>query len=58
MPVRAEVVAWLSSAGARASGALSRGIGQRRQRLADLARALPRTEALLSTFSISSSRKV
>jgi len=49
VPVRADLAAWLAEAGARATGALTRGVGQRRQRLADLARALPRAEALLAT---------
>ena len=46
VPVRADLAAWLSQAGARASGALVRGLGQRRQRLGDLTRALPRAEGL------------
>ena len=46
VPVRAELLAWVEAAGARAAGGLERGIATRRQRLADLARALPRPEGL------------
>ena len=49
VPVRADLAAWLSQAGARASGALVRGLGQRRQRLGDLTRALPRAEGLTAS---------
>lgn len=46
VPVRSELLAWVEAAGARAAGGLERGISTRRQRLADLARALPRPEGL------------
>ncbi|MDJ1008416.1 MAG: exodeoxyribonuclease VII large subunit [Paracoccaceae bacterium] len=49
VPVRAELLAWLGSMEARAAGALSRGLGQRRQRIGDLSRALPRPETLFSS---------
>lgn len=46
VPVRHELVAWVSEQGARSARALSTGLGTRRQRLADLSRALPRAESL------------
>ncbi|MEO1195124.1 MAG: exodeoxyribonuclease VII large subunit [Pseudomonadota bacterium] len=46
VPVRSELLAWVEAAGARAAGGLERGLSNRRQRLADLARALPRPEGL------------
>ncbi|MEO0402457.1 MAG: exodeoxyribonuclease VII large subunit [Pseudomonadota bacterium] len=49
VPVRHELAAWLDGAGARMSGALSSGVDRRRQRLRDLARALPRADALLDS---------
>ncbi|MBJ3762681.1 exodeoxyribonuclease VII large subunit [Maribius pontilimi] len=48
VPVRLELQAWLDGQGARLSRGLSRTITDRRQRVADLARALPRPETLLS----------
>lgn len=46
VPVRSELLAWVEAAGARVAGGLERGISNRRQRLADLSRALPRPESL------------
>ena len=46
VPVRAELVALMARQGARLAGAATRGLGQRRQRLRDLSRALPRPETL------------
>jgi exodeoxyribonuclease VII large subunit len=46
VPVRLDLVAAVDAAGARLSRALAQGLAQRRQRTADLARALPRPEAL------------
>ncbi|WP_299624007.1 exodeoxyribonuclease VII large subunit [uncultured Tateyamaria sp.] len=47
VPVRHELMAWLESAGARMTGALSTGLQRRDQRLRDLGRALPRPDALV-----------
>jgi exodeoxyribonuclease VII large subunit len=47
VPVRFELLAWTEGQGARLAGALVRGMEARRQRLRDLARALPRPERLL-----------
>ena len=47
VPVRLDLLAWLDGQGARLSQALARGQDRHRQRLADLARALPRPETLL-----------
>jgi len=47
VPVRLELLAWVDGQEARRSRAISRFLQQRRQRLADLARALPRPESLL-----------
>ncbi|WP_299149126.1 exodeoxyribonuclease VII large subunit [uncultured Tateyamaria sp.] len=47
VPVRLELAAWLDGVGARMSGALSTGLQRRDQRLRDMARALPRVDALL-----------
>ena len=49
VPVRLELMAWVDEQGARLSRALSQGVSRRRQRLTDLARALPRPDALLDT---------
>ncbi len=49
VPVRLELMAWLDGQEARLSHALTSGITTRGQRLRDLARALPRIEALLDT---------
>ncbi|MCA8880504.1 MAG: exodeoxyribonuclease VII large subunit [Rhodobacteraceae bacterium] len=46
VPVRAELLAWTGTQGARLTAAATRGLGQRGQRLRDLARALPRPEEL------------
>ena len=47
VPVRVDLMAWLSQQGARISGHAARGLEIRGQRLRDLARALPRKETLL-----------
>jgi exodeoxyribonuclease VII large subunit len=47
VPVRLELLAWVSDQGARMRHALSNGVRQRGQRLRDLARALPRLESLV-----------
>ena len=47
VPVRMELLAWTDGQGARITGCLVRGMEQRRQRLRDLSRALPRPERLL-----------
>ncbi len=47
VPVRHELLAWLDSASARMSGALSTGLQRRGQRLRDLGRALPKPDALV-----------
>ncbi|MEL6102046.1 MAG: exodeoxyribonuclease VII large subunit, partial [Pseudomonadota bacterium] len=49
VPVRHELMAWLDGQGARMSAALSQGLQRRGQRLADLARVLPRPETLVET---------
>jgi exodeoxyribonuclease VII large subunit len=49
VPVRLDLLAWLDNQESRLSHALSKGVGDRRQRLRDLARALPRAETLLDT---------
>lgn len=49
VPVRMELLAMLGNAGDRMLSGLTRGVGQRRQRLADLSRALPGRDDLLST---------
>jgi exodeoxyribonuclease VII large subunit len=48
VPVRLELSAALARLEERRRGALARGLGQRGQRLRDLARGLPRPEALLA----------
>ena len=48
VPVRLELVAALAGLEHRRRNALARGLAQRRQRLRDLARGLPRPEALLA----------
>jgi len=48
VPVRLELLAGLARLEERRRGSLARGIGQRGQRLRDLARGLPRPEALLA----------
>ena len=47
VPVRLDLLAWVDQAGARMSGALSGSMQRRDQRLRDLARALPRPDALV-----------
>jgi exodeoxyribonuclease VII large subunit len=47
VPVRVELLATLARLEERRIGALARGLGQRGQRLRDLARGLPRPEALV-----------
>jgi len=47
VPVRLELLAWSENMGARLSRAATAALTQRRQRLGDLSRALPRGEALL-----------
>ena len=46
VPVRLDLLATLDGQGARLSRAVAQGVSQRGQRLRDLARALPRVEAL------------
>ncbi|MCC5976299.1 MAG: exodeoxyribonuclease VII large subunit, partial [Rubellimicrobium sp.] len=48
VPVRMELVASVDGLGARSSRALTQALALRRQRLADLSRALPRPEALVA----------
>ena len=48
VPVRLDLLAWVDGQEARLTRALIQGVGQRRQRLSDLARILPRPDALLS----------
>ncbi|MEL7133139.1 MAG: exodeoxyribonuclease VII large subunit, partial [Pseudomonadota bacterium] len=47
VPVRLELLAWVDQAGARITGAVSGALQRRDQRLRDLARALPRPDALV-----------
>ena len=49
VPVRIELMAWTDAQGARLSRALSNALAQRKQRLADLSRALPRKDSLLDS---------
>jgi exodeoxyribonuclease VII large subunit len=49
VPVRLELLATLDALGARLTRGIGQGVTLRRQRLRDLARALPRLEALLAT---------
>jgi exodeoxyribonuclease VII large subunit len=49
VPVRLELLGWVEGQSARMANALSQGVAARRQRLRDLARALPRAETLLET---------
>ncbi len=51
VPVRLELVATLDALAARRSHAITQGLSRRGQRLTDLARALPRPEALTATAS-------
>lgn len=47
VPVRMELMAWVDQQGARLTRSLTTGVQQRRQRLRDLARALPQPESLV-----------
>ncbi|TCO72836.1 exodeoxyribonuclease VII large subunit [Rhodovulum euryhalinum] len=47
VPVRLDLMAWVDGQEARRSRAIARAMQQRRQRLADLSRALPRPETLV-----------
>ncbi|PIE12587.1 MAG: exodeoxyribonuclease VII large subunit [Rhodobacterales bacterium] len=47
VPVRLELLAWLEGQGGRLTGALTQGVARRKQRVADVARALPRKDSLL-----------
>lgn len=49
VPVRLELLSWLDTQGARLTRAAGQGVQQRRQRLRDLSRALPRPEGLVET---------
>jgi exodeoxyribonuclease VII large subunit len=49
VPVRLELLAWVEDQGARLLRGSSQAVQQRRQRLNDLARAMPRPESLLET---------
>ncbi|MCJ7874638.1 exodeoxyribonuclease VII large subunit [Phaeobacter sp. J2-8] len=46
VPVRLELLAWLDGQGGRLTQALTGGVSQRKQRLRDLSRALPRPDVL------------
>ncbi|MEJ6397832.1 exodeoxyribonuclease VII large subunit [Yoonia sp. 208BN28-4] len=47
VPVRLDLLNWVEQQGGRLTRALTTGVGQRQQRLRDLARALPQRESLL-----------
>ncbi|MEM1340821.1 MAG: exodeoxyribonuclease VII large subunit [Pseudomonadota bacterium] len=49
VPVRLDLLAWVEAQSGHLTRALGGGITQRRQRLGDLSRALPRVESLLDT---------
>ncbi len=49
VPVRVELLAWVEQQGSRLTRALTGGLAPRKQRIADLGRALPQPEALLET---------
>ncbi|MGX9351552.1 exodeoxyribonuclease VII large subunit [Shimia sp. W99] len=49
VPVRLDLLAWVDEQGARLTRAMGNAVGQRGQRLRDVARALPRVDALLQT---------
>lgn len=49
VPVRLELLGWVENQGARMANAASRAVQLRRQRLGDMARALPRPDTLLET---------
>lgn len=48
VPVRVDLLAWLQAQDARLAGGLARLITQRKQRVQDLARALPRPQSLVA----------
>jgi exodeoxyribonuclease VII large subunit len=49
VPVRLELLGWVEEQGARLTRALTLGVEQRKQRVRDLSRALPRADTLLDT---------
>jgi exodeoxyribonuclease VII large subunit len=49
VPVRMELMAWVDGQGARLSRGVTNAVGQRRQRLNDLSRALPKPGALVES---------
>ncbi|WP_420003391.1 exodeoxyribonuclease VII large subunit [Arenibacterium sp. LLYu02] len=49
VPVRLDILAWVEGQGGRMAHATARAVQLRRQRLGDLARALPRPDTLLET---------
>ncbi len=49
VPVRRDLLAWLAEQDARLLRAMAQAVTRRRQRVADLSRALPRPEALLAS---------
>jgi exodeoxyribonuclease VII large subunit len=49
VPVRHELLAWVSGQGARISNAVTQALARRNQRLRDMSRALPRPETLLDS---------
>ena len=49
VPVRLELAAWIEGQGARLTRAAGNAVAQRRQRLTDLSRGLPRPDTLLDT---------
>ena len=49
VPVRSELLAWVEEQGARLTRAATSGVDQRKQRLRDMARALPKADTLLDT---------
>ena len=49
VPVRLDLLAWTDEQGARMRRALTAAVGQRQQRLRDLARALPQPDSLLDS---------
>ncbi|MEY8096162.1 exodeoxyribonuclease VII large subunit [Falsihalocynthiibacter sp. S25ZX9] len=51
VPVRMELLAHIDAQGGRLLRAISQGVSQRRQRLSDVSRALPRPESLLENAS-------
>jgi len=51
VPVRLDLLGWTEEQGARLSRALTHGLGQRQQRVRDLARALPQPESLTTAAS-------